>query len=450
MGLNSSNNCNYGQTDANNLALMTFNASSNDRISHWVSQPSYRGTWDVLWTCLVTIFICTYTILCLNVPAPQDSLLHLIRRRILWMFLAIVAPEIVLTYASGQWSRARQSVELFQKTGFDQWNMRLAFFADMGGFVLHTPHFESFPLNAKQLHWLIINQHIEYPEVKTDEIWDKSKQDRLSKFIASIQIGYFILQCIGRAAQHLDITTLELNTLAIVVCSLLTSFIWLHKPSDVRKPFGLHCEKNLYELAGSERWNQTPLDFVDGNGPGWAMNIQPFMKMPVIPPQRPIQRIPNDRFPMNPYGFQEYFLCFGTLLFTGIHVCGWKYTFPSSVENILWRISSLILFGVTAAFWILETAASWVRLGRWKWLYLRIMDSKKLSDFERQRLEKLKDQAREPTTLPLPWEFWSISPIALLYGIARAYLLTEAFLELRSLKVTAFLNVQWSTYVPHI
>ncbi len=78
------------------------------------------------------------------------------------------------------------------------------------------------------------------------------------------------------------------------------------------------------------------------------------------------------------------------------------------------------------------------------------MDSKKLPDFERQRSEKVKDQAREPTTLPLPWEFWSILPIALSYGIARAYLLAEAFLELRSLKVTAFLNVQWSTYIPHI
>lgn len=450
MSLNFSNVCNCSQTDANNLALTVFNASSNGRVSHWVSQPTYRGTWDILWTCLATVFICTYTLLCLNLPAPHDTLPILIRRRILWMFLAVVAPEIVLTYASGQWSRARQSVELFQKAGFDQWNMRLAFFADMGGFVLLTPHSESFPLNAKQLHWLIVHQHVEYPEVKTDEIWDKSKQDRLSKVIASIQIGYFILQCIGRAAQHLVITTLELNALAIVVCSLMTNFIWLHKPSDVRKPFCLHCKTNINEIVGSRTWNQTPLDFVDGNGPGWAMNVQPFMKMPVIPPQRPIQRIPNDRFPMNPYGFQEYFVCFGTLLFTGIHVAGWKYSFPSSVENILWRVSSLILFGVTAAFWILETAASWVRLGRWTWLYLRIMDSKKLPDFEKQRTEKLKDQAREPTTLPLPWEFWTILPIALLYGIARAYLLTEAFLELRSLKVTAFLNMQWSTYIPHI
>jgi hypothetical protein len=49
------------------------------------------------------------------------------------------------------------------------------------------------------------------------------------------------------------------------------------------------------------------------------------MGLPVISAQRPVQRIPNDRFPLNPYGVQEYFLCFATLLFTAIHVAGWNF-----------------------------------------------------------------------------------------------------------------------------
>ena len=442
--------CICNQTNANGLFLAMLNASSDSRVTNWVDQPSYRGTWDILWTSLVTVFICTYTLLCLNVPVPRDTWPILLRRRLLWMFLAVIAPEIVLTYGCGQWSRARQSVETFQKDGYDQWSMRLAFFADMGGFVLQPPDFETFPVNAKQLHWLILNHHVDYPEARTDEIWDKSKQDRLSKLIASVQIGYFVLQCIGRAAQKLAITTLELNALAIVVCSLLTSYIWLHKPSDIRKPLSLHCRTSMKEIVGSKPWNQTPLDFIDENGPGWALNIQPYMKMPVIPAHRPIQRISNDRFPMNPYGYQEYFLCFGTLLFTGIHVAGWEFLFSSAAEKILWRVSSLILFGVTAAFWILETAASWVRLERWRWLLLKMFDPKKLPDFEKQRTERLQNQTRKATTLPLAWEFWTILPIALLYGIARAFLLTEAFAELRRPKATAYLNVQWSAYIPHI
>lgn len=100
------------------------------------------------------------------------------------------------------------------------------------------------------------------------------------------------------------------------------------------------------------------MGFVDEHGPGWSINVQPFMKMPVIPPSRPIQRIPNDRFPMNPYGVQEYFVCIATLLLAGIHVAGWNFSFPTRLELILWRTASLILFGVIATFWALETVAS--------------------------------------------------------------------------------------------
>ncbi|KAI2465000.1 hypothetical protein F4781DRAFT_425097 [Annulohypoxylon bovei var. microspora] len=425
--------------------------SSNGRVSGWVDQPTLRGTWDIIWTCLVTTFICTYTLLCLNVPPPTESFFVNIRRRVMWMFLAIVGPEIVLTYAAGQWSRAKHSVAAFHSSGYGNWTMRMAFFADMGGFVLQTLDSDPFPVNAKQLHWLVVNNHIEYPDIKNEEIWDKSKQDRLTRAITSFQIGYLVVQCVGRAAQRLAITALELNALAIVVCSLMSAVAWIHKPADVRTPIRITIQTNITAITGGRTWRNTPLDFVDENGPGWSMNVQPFMRMPVIPPGRLIQCIPNDRFPMNPYGWQEYCVCFATLLFTGLHVLGWNFSFPSSLERILWRISSLLLFCVTAVFWILETIASWTRLGRWTWIYLRFMDPKKLPEFEKARSERLTQQeARDPTELPLPWEFWTILPIAILYGVARLYLLVEAFLELRALDGTAYVNVEWSDFFPHI
>lgn len=434
------------------IANDTLIASSNGKISHWVDQPSFRGTWDIIWTSLATIFICTYTLLCLNVPAPTDNVWTIAKRRLFWMGLAIIAPEIVLTYAAGQWSRARQSVQTFHDSGFAQWTMRSAFFADMGGFVLHGKlenSDTSFPLNAKQLHWLIIHGYVEYPSSTGDEIWDKSKQDRLSKLISAVQAGYLIVQSIGRASQGLAITTLELNALGIVVCSLMSSFSWLHKPADVRIPCPLTCKASFDEIAGGRPWKNTPLDFIDENGPGWAMNVQPFMNMPVIAQVRPIQRIPNDRFPMNPYKFQEYCLCLATLLFTGVHVAGWNFSFPTTVERVLWRVASLVLFGVTAAFWVFETMASWKRLERWTWLYLKIRHPDSLPAFEKSRAERL-NQPKVPTQLPLPWEFWSILPVAFLYGTARLYLIVEAFLELRSVDATAFQNVDWSLHIPHI
>lgn len=423
----------------------------NGRITWWVSQANFRGTWDIIWTSFVTVFICTFTLLCLNVPAKGDSTFVLFRRKVLWMLLAILAPEIILTYAAGQWSRARHSVQEFHAAGHTEWTMRMAFFADMGGFVLEPAGSKSFPLNAKQLHWLIINKHLEYPETRVEEIWDKSKQDRFARLITTFQASYIILQAMGRAGQHLTITILELNTLGIVVCSLMTAFAWLHKPADVRTPIRITTATTIESLTGGRQWKTTPLDFVDENGPGWAMNIQPFMKMPVISSERPIQRIPNDRFPMHPYGVQEYCLCFATLLFTAIHVAGWNFPFPTDTEMILWRASSLVLLGVTAAFWALETVASWIRLQRWKWLYLWMTNRSVMPAFEEARDEKLRAlEAREPTQLPLAWEFWTISVVALLYGLARLYTIVEAFLELRDIDATAFATVDWAQYVPHV
>lgn len=440
------------ETQAHLIANDTVIASLDGKISQWVDQPSFRGTWDILWTSLVTIFICTYTLLCLNVPAHNDTWWTNLKRRLMWMGLAIIGPEIVLTYAAGQWSRARQSVQAFHDSGFEAWTMRLAFFADMGGFIIQGKGKEEdirFPLNAKQLHWLVVQGYLEYPSTNDDEIWDKSKQDRLSRAISVFQAAYLIVACIGRAVQQLAITTLELNALGIVVCALMTAFSWLHKPADVRMACVLKCKGSFDEIVGERQWKNTPLDFIDENGPGWAMNVQPFMNMPVIPPERPIQRIPNDRFPMNPYKFQEYCLCFATLLFTAIHVAGWNFSFPTTLEKVLWRVASLVLFGVTAVFWVFETMASWKRLERWTWLYLRICCPERLPAFEAARAAKL-DQPKEPTQLPLPWEFWSIMPVALLYGIARMYLIIEAFLEFRDVDGTAYENVNWSLYIPHI
>lgn len=189
------------------------------------------------------------------------------------MLLAVLAPEIVLSYAAGQWSRARHSVRDFHDAGHAQWTMRMAFFADMGGFILQAEGCEPFPLNAKQLHWLIVNEHIDYPVANVDEIWDKSKQDRFARLVTTFQVSYTIIHAIGRAAQHLAITILELNTLGIVVCSLMTAFAWLHKPADVRTPIHITTSANIGGITGNRRWKTTPLDFVDENGPGWAMNV---------------------------------------------------------------------------------------------------------------------------------------------------------------------------------
>ncbi len=79
----------------------------------WVSGPDSRGTIDIIWGSFLTIFLCTWTAVCLNIPNPKDSQLQVLGRKAKWMFWAIVGPELVLSVAIGQYASARRSVKRF-------------------------------------------------------------------------------------------------------------------------------------------------------------------------------------------------------------------------------------------------------------------------------------------------------------------------------------------------
>jgi len=59
--------------------------------------------------------------------------------------------------------------------------MTHAFFADMGGFVLASPDFPDFPLDAEQLHYLISKGYLEHPNTDKELINDKNKADGLAR-----------------------------------------------------------------------------------------------------------------------------------------------------------------------------------------------------------------------------------------------------------------------------
>ncbi len=422
------------------------------RINGWVDQPDTRGTIDIIWTNVFAVFICTFTLLCLNIPAANDTPWKITSRRLFWMGLAIAGPEFLLTAACGQLSTAQESVKAFYELGYTQWTVRHGFFADMGGFLFVPRDSEPFPITSKHLHWLISRRYLPFPDITSKEIWDKSKQDTVAKLISCFQVGYLMIQCLGRAGQHLAITTLELSALAIVVCSIMTNICWLRKPVGVMTPIRLHSEMSMEEIlkdaaAVDRLWKQTPLDFVDDLGPSWALNVQPFMNMPVSPHERPMPRFGNDRLP-NMNGGHETLLCLATLAYAAIHLAGWNFTFPTHVERVLWRASSMFIFGNTVVFWICETAAAWHRKGRWQRFFYRIFDPSKTEEVEFAR--QLSSSQQEPKQLPLAWEFWSITPLAIIYAAARVYLIVEAFMGLRSLEPSAYLNVNWSNWIPHI
>lgn len=65
----------------------------------WVAGPTERGTLSLVWSCLITIFACTWTVLHLNVPGYYDKPRTIVLRKLKWMVINILFPEFILSKA---------------------------------------------------------------------------------------------------------------------------------------------------------------------------------------------------------------------------------------------------------------------------------------------------------------------------------------------------------------
>jgi hypothetical protein len=81
----------------------------------WVPQPRYRGTWGVLYSCTITLGLCVYTAIHLNIPARDERRVSFFLRKAKWAVIAILAPEVVLYTAWSQWYTARDIVKRLNK-----------------------------------------------------------------------------------------------------------------------------------------------------------------------------------------------------------------------------------------------------------------------------------------------------------------------------------------------
>ena len=74
-------------------------------IVYWKPNPDSRGTFDILTTCLITLLLCAWTAVHLNV-SPPGSFWKPVWRKVGWLILAVLAPEMVAYTA---WYRILQS-----------------------------------------------------------------------------------------------------------------------------------------------------------------------------------------------------------------------------------------------------------------------------------------------------------------------------------------------------
>ena len=92
------------------LSATTSNPSalSGIIVQGWTAEPSTRGTWSLLYSCVFTIGLCIWTALHLNVPSAKDGRWIVFFRKVGWMGYAFIAPEFVFGIASRQLYNAWQ------------------------------------------------------------------------------------------------------------------------------------------------------------------------------------------------------------------------------------------------------------------------------------------------------------------------------------------------------
>lgn len=416
---------------------MSSNFTSDTTIwQGWVETPDQRGTLDIIWSCVATLYLCLFTMLHLNVPASTDSAWNHVARKIRWTFLGLLAPELPMLFACGQWASARRSVESMRAMGHNSWTVEHGFYADMGGFVLQAADHEPFPLSAKLVEHLVRHAVIPVPDITQNEIRDKSKADGITRLVTCVQAGSLLLQVIGRAAEGLPITPLELSTLCIAGCSFTTLWFWRKKPLDVITPTNIVTDRGVAEImekAGSAAvaagtFTDTPLDFVEPEAymsRKWSRRVLRCTEAAGLQ-TTPMQRVPNDRDPQVPNLTTHVWLGAATAAFASIHFEAWNAEFPTDWERTLWRASCLAIWALLAVYGSAEVVACWRE------------DCKNLG------LDTLGGYKRR-----FPACLWFFVPASLYVG-ARIFILFESAWCMRSMPPDVFVTVSWAEYIPHM
>ena len=84
--------------------------------------------------------------------------------------------------------------------------MKHTLLADTGGFFPQALNWKPFLLIVKQVYYLVTNRYyVQYQDVAIGEqnIAEKNKREGFVRFIAVVQILWFVMNCIDQVAQHL-------------------------------------------------------------------------------------------------------------------------------------------------------------------------------------------------------------------------------------------------------
>ncbi|KAJ7114253.1 hypothetical protein C8R44DRAFT_710095 [Mycena epipterygia] len=372
-----------------------------------------RSLFAIVWGCLITIFACTWVSVHPNVPPPDQSRLALSWRRLKMMLIAVIAPELMVGFAARQFLAAQKLTKEFENHGLPI-TLTHGFFFSMGGFVSQNGH----PIvTIKQF------DNSEYlsaiQKVKVADIMNRSKGDMLSKGVALFQGLWFVTQCIARISQCLPVTGLEVATLAFTVVNIFIWSLWWAKPLDVEQPIMVGPTQDLKEIEPTT----LSLSLWDRFGGVFDGNYSPYL---------PITSTSVPAFWSMDYGkvgYDEsntafYIECLVGTIFGAIHCAAWNADLPSTIEMWMWRCCSLMVAVIPAVQGALFALFKLPRAGG-------------ATENTLRRIGAAIGGLLFLVSIPV-------------YPIARLFLIIIPLTSLRAIPPGAFIDVDWSGYIPHL
>ncbi|KAF8659476.1 hypothetical protein AX16_001843 [Volvariella volvacea WC 439] len=432
-------------------------------LSAGACDPNKRRTiFDILYSCLGVIFLCTYISIHHNIPDQNDSSGRKMWLKVRTMLYAMLAPEVVIMWA------LRQRIMAGKIAGRQRgWTRTHGFFVQMGGLMLEVEEKQ-----YQVVTWDTVfrptgfyagsDEVTKIPIIRKKEIQDRGKGDLLSKAIVVLQTSWFVVQCIARRVEGLLLTELELVTLAFAALNVMTYILWWDKPLNIEYP--IYFDREGKRVDGPEEqeeaaWYQKLWNLVTGNrsreggseenvgllkadqegaekgstvkATWWQTIKKPFEL--IFGPLLEMTNVERAERTTSVHPFYAavldgdqhrlayFFASVIGVVFGGIHLVGWNFDFLTTTELWLWRASSLVLTVTPAIITI-----SWP-------LYVDWYNVSADDAFIDRLLWFLVARIGTP-----------------LYVAARAVILFLAFFTLRDLSDSAYQNVRWSNFIPHI
>ena len=452
-----------GTSESINAVSVPFIDSRSLDANHCTDITHCRTIWNIVWSCIITIFSCTWVAVHPNIPCPKEReangwierciwnpLLSFAEHRLPLFICALLVPEYVLAWAIRQFLKAREiaksefgfyvkflSIAIILSNSLLErgWSTTHGFFTVMGGFhlfehgsvetgnsgriKLHEDDIPLHPLAARDLEDTTID--LSSFTVPTEaEIKDKGKSDWLAKSLVLLQTSWFVMQCIARAIERLPVTHLEIITLAYAAMNFVIYIFWWNKPLNVNRPVRVFRNSEPRETQPRVREPTSGASELTWKKIG--KRLESICYFIVGSQDGDVDLSHEDRTPRfwanstgTEQGIADMIVLGVGVCFGAIHCIAWHFSFPTHVELLVWRTSSIAITVVPVYAPLIFLSA-----------LVGDMDS---------------------NTFIL---YFGLLSGGLLYMIARAVTLVLAFTSLRDLPPGAYETVHWTTFIPHV